>query len=159
MTISPDGQIWIASGIGYCGGQLERCAGGACEVVHFGDYPEGFRVQVNAIAPAPDGDEWALGLGWFQDDEGNPSGLTDVVARFDGEEWTTYDSPTTGLWEVWDLAVGPDGLVWFAGPGLGSFDGVTWTLHIEEGVSGVDVAPDGTVWYSGETGFHILGSD
>jgi streptogramin lyase len=156
MAISPDGRIWIDSGGGYCGGKLWRCEGAACEEVQFGDYPEGFRIQVNTIAAAPDGDVWVSALRWLQDDEGNISGLTDLIARFDGEGWTPYDSPSAGPGGVWDLAVGRDGLVWFAGDHLTSFDGTTWTRHIEEGVSEVDVAPDGTVWYSDEQGVHIL---
>lgn len=172
MTISPDGRIWIASGGGWCGGELERCAGGACEVVHFGDYPEGFQVRVDTIAAAPGGDElWALGYLFLEDDEGNASAPPRVIARFDGEGWATYDSPSADLWGVWDLAVGPDGMVWFAIPeeGLVSFDETDWTYHLQgQTVTSVDVAPDGTVWYSdwypaeyggsGEAGFHTLGS-
>ncbi len=141
---------------------MERCAGEACEVVRFGDYPEGFQVQVNAIAAAPNGDElWALGLGWFQDDEGNISGLTDVIARFDGEGWTTYDSPSADLSGVGGLAVGPDGLVWFASQSRAL---VVRRDHLDPPHRGpvgpvFDVAPDGTVWYSDEAGFHVLGSD
>ena len=62
-----------------------------------------------------------------------------------------------------DLAVGPDGVVWFAfggnasAGGLGSFDGTEWTTRIEgQPVWSVDVAPDGTVWYTDSEGVHTL---
>ncbi len=120
-----------------------------------------------AMEAAPNGDLWVGGfLG------GNPgvSGtgvepLTDppVLARFDGERWTVYDSPPydpTGncYGALLDLAVGPDGVVWWASmSGLVSFDGTEWTTHIDgRWVGSVDVAPDGTVWYADDYGIHTL---
>jgi len=113
------------------------------------------------VEAAPNGDVWTL-----LDPQDNSQW---VVARFDGEVWTTYTPPfaSTPSWAVSPgaVSVGPDGLVWFAVNGLVSFDGTDWTYHIqgqaEDGtpeVSAVDVAPDGTVWYIDEAGVHILGN-
>lgn len=82
----------------------------------------------------------------------DPSGAPPLLARFDGEAWTTYD------YLAWDIAVGPDGVAWFSGSdGLVSFDGTAWTNHIQgQQVRSVDVAPDGTVWCSDQDGPHTL---
>jgi len=81
-----------------------------------------------------------------------------VVTRYDGEQWTVYEWPAQAMASVADVAVGPDGVVWFGTyDGLASFDGGEWTAHIQgRGAWSVDVAPDGTVWYADDYGIHTL---
>jgi hypothetical protein len=159
MAVSSDGGVWI-SGWNMFETDLMHYDGATMEAVPVGDYPLD-AVHVFAIEAAPNGDLW-IG-GWPYGDH-----LQVVVARFDGEEWTLYDWPfldpsVSGGWLMFDLAVGPDGVVWFAfggyasAGGLGSFDGTEWTAHIEgPPIWSVDIAPDGTVWYADEEGVHTL---
>ena len=90
-----------------------------------------------------------------------------VLARYDGDEWTTFDWPfadRTGTEEVlfFGLAIAPDGTVWVDFPGgLGSYDGSTWSVRLttmaEPGTAAaLDVAPDGTVWYFDQAGLHTF---
>ena len=122
-----------------------RYDGATMEPVPVGDYPPD-ETWVFVIEAAPNGDLWIGGQ------TSCVVACLPLIARFDGETWTTYDR-----W-AGDIAVGPDGLVWFAsGDGLVSFDGTDWITHIQgQEVWAVDVAPDGTVWYSDEQGAHIL---
>lgn len=168
MAVTPDGSIWMAE-IGWLWSDLYRYAGGAMEAVQIGDYwdyhPSNFAgpVGVFDLEVAPNGDLW---VGGFEGDDAHPGeDEGDVVlARYDSEQWTTYDwpfnRPATSLW--FDLAVGPDGTLWVSFPGgLGSYDGTTWSLRAatetgETDPGSVDVAPDGTVWYADEEGLHTL---
>ena len=162
MAATPDGSIWIAER-GYIQSDLYRYAGGSMEAVQIGDYQH---VPSNPSAPvgvfdlevAPNGDLWLAGF-----DEENRDQV--VLARFDGEQWTTYDQPFADQSHApelyFDLAVGPDGTLWVAFPGgLGSYDGTNWSVRATEfkAYEGgpVDVAPDGTVWYTDGDGLHTL---
>ena len=124
-----------------------RYDGATMEPVPVGDYPPG-EFRISWIEAAPNGDLWIAGVDPRRDDAYLP-----LLARFDGETWTTYDRV---------LRVGHgDGTGWagvFAtDDGLGSFDGTDWTARIEgQPVWAVDVAPDGTVWYTDEQGVHTL---
>lgn len=102
------------------------------------------------VEAAPNGDIWTL-VDPYDTGEW-------LLGRFDGEVWTTYAPPFALAVMPDPMAVGPDGLVWFAlEDGLLSFDGTEWVYHLQgQRVSAVDVAPDGTVWYSDQDGLHIL---
>ncbi|MCU0280941.1 MAG: hypothetical protein MUE66_03740 [Acidimicrobiia bacterium] len=147
MAVSSDGAVWIGGGHMVEPG-LMRYDGATMEPVPVGDYQPG-EFRIFRIEAAPNGDLW-IGGDIPTDDASLP-----LLARFDGEEWTTYDPPFS--WSGGDIAVGPDGVVWFAADGLWSFDGTDWTVRIEgQPVWAVDVAPDGTVWYADEQGVHTL---
>jgi len=165
MAALPGGEVWVTVRSWGCDtGPLMHYDGTTLEAVQVTDRPfllgGSYAFEVEA---APNGDLWVGGfLG------GNPGAVgmetwtePPVLARFDGEGWTVYDSPpydpTGGCHNtLLDLAVGPDGVVWWAsGSSLASFDGTEWTTHIEgRWVHSVDVAPDGTVWYADEYGIH-----
>jgi hypothetical protein len=158
MAALPDGDMWIAS-TGWWNTVI-RYHGDTVEEVHIGDYPDPWPatalgpVGVFALEAAPNGDMWVGGIldGSFEF----------VVARFNGEAWTIYDwpfpDPSDLADSLADMAMGPDGVLWFAFQGgLASFDGTEWTTWVEgQYVYAVDVAPDGTVWVSDEQGVHTL---
>ena len=107
------------------------------------------------VEAAPNGDVWTL---LDPHDTGEW-----LVARFDGEVWTTYTPPfdldalvadRRAQWR-WGRTGGCGSLL---EDGLVSFDGTDWTTHLQgQEVSALDVAPDGTVWYIDEDGAHTLG--
>lgn len=138
IAFTPDGAAWVATGFGVA--TLE----GDSWTVH--------DKLVHSIEAAPDGALWASG--W----EGTQGSF--YIARFDGEEWTTYRQADSfpGRFEM--RAVTSDGLVWgvVPGRGLASFDGRTWSdgsswsFYTSAGVPPPDsmqllgVAPDGALW-------------
>jgi len=154
MTVSPDGGIWIVERSWLWGDDLLMRYDGTTMVrVHV----PGTFLQIEV---APNGD---LLVGGFANDLDRQY----RVARFDGDQWTewpAHDWPYAGRFGASDMAVGPDGVLWFAFEGgLASVDGTEWTTWIEEPdvsaldyVSAVDVAPDGTVWYADADGVHIF---
>jgi hypothetical protein len=96
------------------------------------------------LAVAPDGMVWAATWEFNRiDGEGYPG---DVVARFDGETWTTYTAEAGlpyGL--VLDVEVAPDGTVWAAGEGgIARLEGEKWaTVSVPRLVrDGLGAAPD-----------------
>jgi len=167
MASAPDGAVWMAS-TGWVQTDLFRYEAGNMEAVQIGHYEDtqpdsaAGPVGVFAIEVAPNGDVWVGGFvnsNWDQV----------VLARYDGDEWTTYDWPfadRSGRGEVlfFGLAVAPDGTVWVDFPGgLGSYDGARWSIRTvtmaEAGTpTTLDVAPDGTVWYFDQVGLHTLGA-
>ena len=167
MAVLPGGEVWVtAPGYGCSTSPLMRYDGATLEDVEVADRPF-LGSYVSAVEAAPNGDLWVGGF--LGGDPGvsrtGVEPLTDppVLARFDGERWTVYDSPpydpSGGCYSaLLDLAVGPDGVVWWAsGSGLVSFDGTEWTTHIDgRWVGSVDVAPDGTVWYADDYGILAL---
>lgn len=82
---------------------------------------------------------------WFADFFNNRVGRFDVVAG-EGEDPFTF-FPAEG---VGDVAVAPDGTVWFTGSGaIGQIDpavGVVSLTPLSAEGSGITVAPNGTVW-------------
>lgn len=160
MAASPNGQVWIAVYDSFRHRDaLLRCGVAACDVVQIGNYPERIQVTVTMVEAAPSGDIW---VAYFAHDvisgEGAAS-LDEVLARFDGEAWTTYPLPASGMGRL-HFAVGPDGVVWCAGPdGLAYLDGTRWaTLIGGQIIHAVEVAPDGTVLYIDDEGVHALSS-
>jgi hypothetical protein len=90
------------------------------------------------------------GVVWFGTSEG--------AARFDGENWTTYQPSNDGMpgGEVKAIAIAPNGAVWFGtiGGGAARFDGENWTNYrpYNSGLPGwevldIAIAHDGTVWF------------
>jgi len=148
LAVAADGRVWVTDVGVWCSTTvLIRYDGATWEEVPIADYlPED--VDIYAMEAAANGDLWITGS--IQTAEP----WLPLLARFDGETWTTYDLL------AWDIAVGSDGVAWFSnGDGLVSFDGTEWVYHIQgQTVSAVDVAPDGTVWYSDEDGVHTLGT-
>jgi hypothetical protein len=182
MAVLPNGEAWIREGGRemWARPELLRYDG-----TTLADPPDerGFAAAAVALEAAPNGDLWAgaycspgeyLAPGYFPPEAplGNggcvPTGTgvfppeflnsdpAVVLGRFDDEAWTAYEAPFTD--RLLDIAVGPDGVVWFASDGgLGSFDGTEWVTRIEgPSVWSVDVAPDGTVWYTDSDGVHTL---
>ena len=162
MAALPDGDIWIVEPFFEWGDDLlMRYHGTAMERVQIGDHLDPHPGASVEITPAPNGD---LLVGGFY----NSIDRQMRVARFDGDgwtEWPAHDWPSFPQGEpprlgvgAFDMAVGPDGVLWFAFEGgLASVEGTEWTTRIEgPGVSAVDVAPDGTVWYADSDGVHTF---
>ena len=90
----------------------------------------------------PDGDVW---LGGYRKGD---------ISRFDGRRWTAYTEEDGLVHDhIMDIAIGPEGAVWFAtAEGIARFDGERWTVYTEGNgllsnvVLAIAVAPDGTVW-------------
>jgi ligand-binding sensor domain-containing protein len=80
------------------------------------------------------------------------SGL--VLARFDGQSWTTYDKL------VHSVAIGTGDTLWAAGwegtqgsDYIGRLDGSDWIKTLDRSLGSLVVAPDGLVWgVAGEQG-------
>ena len=134
MAALPGGEVWVTGhgfGWGCDTGPLMHYDGTTLEAVEVDDRP--FLLggsYVSAVEAAPNGDLWVAGFLGGNVWTGVESWTEPpVLARFDGEGWTVYDSPPydpiEGCWSaLLDLAVGPDGVVWWAsGSGLVSFDG------------------------------------
>jgi hypothetical protein len=156
LAILSDGGIWVSQSAGGWGFDLlMRYDGTTMEEVRIWDYLDHFPGVFTEIAVAPNGD---LLVGGHQDGQDRQV----RVARFDGDEWTEWAAHDWPFFAesmgAFDMAVGSDGVLWFAfDGGLASVDGTEWTTQIEgPGVSAVDVAPDGTVWYAGPDGVHIF---
>jgi len=161
IVVFPGGDVWMVHRAGtWVEDDLMHYDGAALEAVQIPGIPDPTpdnripAARVVAIAAAPDGCLWAAGYL-----AADPSRV--VVARFDGRAWIIYDWPFAGPSSTApriSVAVGPDGVVWFAfEEGLGSFDGRVWTTHREgRAAYNVAVAPDGTVWFSDAAGIHIL---
>ena len=139
IAFADDGTPWIGTvgGSHYPGGALSYWDGGAWTDVSSAAGLISFR----AVAPGPDGVVAAatsLGLGVYQE----------------GEWRMLKDGPTSS--RVSDVAVTPDGAVWFAfgdeslstnGSGLSRFDGVDWDYYLGDAeVGALAVAPDGSLW-------------
>ena len=155
MTVLADGDVWIVAPMGGWGGDLVmRYDGTTTESVACWEYLDPCPGVFTEIAAAPNGD---LLVGGFANDIDRQY----RVAQFDGDAWTiwpAHDWPSAESFGASDMAVGPDGVLWFAFEGgLASADGTEWTTQIEgPGVSAVDVAPDGTVWYADSDGVHTF---
>jgi ligand-binding sensor domain-containing protein len=56
-----------------------------------------------------------------------------VLAKFDGVNWTVYNTSNSGLPnnDVWAIAIDGQGNKWIGtdGGGLAKFDGVNWTVY------------------------------
>lgn len=155
MTVLADGDVWIVAPMGGWGGDLVmRYDGTTTESVACWEYLDPCPGVFTEIAAAPNGD---LLVGGFANDIDRQY----RVAQFDGDAWTiwpAHDWPSAESFGASDMAVGPDGVLWFAFEGgLASADGTEWTTQIEgPGVSAVDVAPDGTVLYADSDGVHTF---
>jgi hypothetical protein len=156
LAVLPDGGIWVSQSAGGWGSDLlMRFDGTTMEEVQIWEYLDPFPGIFTEIAVAPNGD---LLVGGHQ----NGRDRQVRVARFDGDEWTEWAAHDWPFFAesmgAFDMAVGPDGVLWFAFDGdLASVDGTEWTTQIEgQGVSAVDVAPDGTLWYADSDGVHIF---
>ncbi|MDH4138650.1 MAG: hypothetical protein OEW09_18320, partial [Anaerolineae bacterium] len=106
----------------------------------------------NSLVVAPDGALWMNG--W----EGTQGSA--YVARFDGENWITFEGADSFPGGFLVHAVTPDGLLWGTVPEgrLASFDGQSWGdeaswrlyssadgLQLDEVIT-MAVAPDGALW-------------
>jgi len=172
MAALPGGEVWVTQrSYGCITGPLMHYDGTTLEAVQVTDRPF-LGSYAYAVEAAPNGDLWVGGfLGGDPGVSGEgvePWTEPPMLARFDGEAWTLYDlplptPPSGGCYlPLLGLAVGPDGVLWVASPGgLASFNGMDWTIHIEDASAqqwflSVDVAPDGTVWYTDGEGVHTL---
>jgi hypothetical protein len=155
MAVLRNGEIWmVRSFFGWGGDVVVRYDGTTMESVACWEYLDPCPGAFVELAAAPNGDLLVGGYGHNLDRQYR-------VARFDGDQWTewpAHDWPSAESFGASDMAVGPDGVLWFAFEGvLASADGTEWTTRIEgPGVSAVDVAPDGTVWYADADGVHIF---
>ena len=86
-------------------------------------------------------------------------GPSDILARFDGSDWETYDSSDgIPMMEEGFFEVAPDASIWFnpigdhertgtACDGIASFDGEAVAYFLRDTcIYAMDLAPDGTVW-------------
>lgn len=169
LAFAPDGALWAATGSGVVRWDLLTEG-----YVHYTAEDGLGASYTTALAFAPDGTLWAATLGGVSHFDGThwttyteadglisnaaqsvavtPEGIvwvgtTEGVSRFDGNAWTTY-LPNVRAWEV---ALAPDGSVWFAnhGRGLSRYTPATdtWvTYPADGGVTAIAVGPDGTVW-------------
>jgi hypothetical protein len=162
IAVLAEGEVWIAHLPGYwVEDDLMRYDGAAMVTVEIPGVPDATpdngipAVRVFEIAPASGGGLWVVGYLAADPDQA-------VLARFDGGAWSLNEGPLDGVsggaLHYLNLAVGPDGVVWFAfDGGLRSFAGATWASYLEgESLYNVDVAPDGTVWYTDDQGVHAL---
>ena len=144
IEFASDGSVWVASGL-----NLVRFDGQAW-IPH--------DKLVHSVVAAPDGSIWVNG--W------DGSRGSQYVARFDGDEWTTYGTADSFAGAFAVSAVTPDGRVWGIVPehGLAAFDGLaapdgqtwtdgaSWTFHAPpegfpfNGGPGPVLAPDGALW-------------
>jgi len=128
---APDGSLWFAT----LGG-VSRFHEGA-----WTSYTEADGLVddgVQSIAVTDEGIVWA--------------GTTEGVSRFDGASWTTYLPGD----RAWDIAVAPDGAIWFATDAAGlrryTPDDDTWETYttgddqFAPGVKTAAVDPEGNVW-------------
>lgn len=166
VTAGPDGDVWV----GTRGGGLVRWDADG------GDFdrhplPGDLRgARVTSVAAGADGALW-VALGRRAE-----LGTTAGVARFDGDEWTTW-STDDGLAPAYtEVALGPDGTVWAGAHragGLVRFDGGDWAasrLGDEVGVDpdaeggarlGVEslAVDDEAVWVATSSGIARIGDD
>ena len=144
IAFTPDGAAWIANGFGMA----------AFDGHSWATY-DGL---INSLVAAPDGALWMNG--W----EGTQGSF--YVARFDGENWTTFKVADSFPGGFLVGAVTPDGLLWGTVPDrqLASFDGqsweqeASWTLYSSadglplDEVTAMAVAPDGALWVGTTSG-------
>jgi ligand-binding sensor domain-containing protein len=131
VAVAPDGCLWFSTGSG-----VSHFSGSTWTTYTAAD---GLAAGTPlAVAVTPGGEVWV--------------GATEGVSRFDGRAWTSY-LPGTRAHQV---AVAPDGAVWFANHGAGvnrySPADDTWTAYTQagdlplRGVTALTVGPDGDVW-------------
>ena len=143
-----DGSAWVATGL-----NLVHQYDGQSWMAH--------DKLVHSVVAAPDGAIWVNG--W----DGTLG--SQYVARFDGNDWTTYSTADSFAGSFLVSAVTPDGRVWGTVPerGLAAFDGLaapegqtwtddaSWTFYaLPEGFlgGGPVVAPDGALWLRSRQG-------
>lgn len=150
MAFAPDGTLWMAGTAGLV--QYDRQTGTMRDQL---DLSLGL---AHSLVVGADGTIWMSGwtgsLGSY------------YVGRFDGSEWTTFD--TTELFDdiVTRVVVGPDGLLWCATPyhGVVRYDGHTWKEFTtaddlpSNRIVDIAVAPDGMIWVLTDRGLaHLQG--
>jgi virginiamycin B lyase len=135
LAVAPDGAVWFAE---ETADSVTRLKDGKF-VRH---RPEGRRGGPYGVAVASDGTVWATLQSANQLMRIAPDGAT-----------ASFDLPRPGVLPT-DVAVSPDGAVWFVefrGNGIGRFKDGTFsevTAGKENaGLSGLAVAPDGAVWF------------
>lgn len=134
LVFDRDGNLWAG---GFRGGVVKYNATGGT----FRRYTTQDGLASNSITSVALGRD---GTVWF----GN--NLDGGVSRFDGKSWLAYRDVTF----VNDIAVAPDGALWFASglTGLVRFDGATWTKYgdryapVKQSANSVAVTPEGVVW-------------
>jgi len=93
----------------------------------------------------------------------SPTSFPGRVVVYNAKEWVSYthlntnDGLVRGM--VYDIAMAPDGTLWFATPiGVSHFDGETWTAYtrgnglIDSVANAVAITADGIVWVGTEDG-------
>ena len=156
LAIGPDGTVWVSSGTAVL--RLEDDG----SLTSF-DYADVHGGEIGELVVSPDGEVWTPG-GYQQ---------TDILLRFDGEEWDVVPGPEgfMNVAEGRSLGFGPDGTLWVHASdprggrwnlgGLARFDDPGWTVFGEAdgvrpwGAQGwiatdlLAVAPDGSLWLNG----------
>ena len=91
----------------------------------------------------------------------------DVMFKFDGENWTTYDADA-GLpdCEINAMAIDADNVLWIAsGTGLVRFDGVTWDTWltgdslVNNDIGAVAVDHNNVKWFASATQYDVITYD
>lgn len=165
VAVAGDGAVWAATAAGLA--RFDGDGWTAHTAVDGLAHDETVRV-----AAGPDGTVWAVTRGETLTGDGTRKRTDYGLARFDGEQWTSWSSDGDLAAEhLGALAVGPDGRVWVDvafGPnasagdeiGVARFDGEEWTRstiaegHHVRNANALAVAGDGAVWAGTDHGVY-----
>jgi hypothetical protein len=170
ILVDAQGRLWLSGIGGYVPSPgLFRLDGSTWERM---SPLEGKDPLASNLALAPNGDVWVTldgsaptGTCWDPtgristpiDQSPNPS---ELVARYDGRGWTTYgidDGISYHEYQRQGLAITPDGTVWLSGAGLNSFDGVSWSQHLEgQFITSIAAPADGSLLVLGWSGLQWI---
>lgn len=143
IAIAPDGTVWLGTDDG-----PYHFDGQAWE-----EFTQGLPgIDVRSLSAGPAGGIWA--------------GTNDGVARFTGDSWQQLrEQYGRDEGEFADIAVAPDGALWFAKPlSIARFDGKDeWEIHyhplgqdVREHILALAITEDGDFWFGTRVGaFHL----
>ncbi len=123
------GSIWIGYGM-WSSSVISKLDGS--NWTHFGTAHGLSTGDITRIIQASNGDVWMIK--YF-------GSMNEDVYRFDGNSWTSWDTPEAPL----DILEDKDGNIWVAmedGAGVQKFDGSTWTQYSEPLYFGTGFNPD-----------------
>ena len=141
LAVAPDGRIWV----GKPGAVLELNPANG-NVVSY-DQRDGIpHSSIRAIAVSQEGTVWI--------------GTSREVAHLEGTRWVAHPASSDGgRAQIDDIAVAPDGTVWFVGPGGATVydpESDTWQYQVISGddldsdgeAVGVEAGPDDSLWFA-----------
>lgn len=153
LAIQTDGVVWAGTNAPETGGRGLYSFSDNELAHHSADdgLPSNSTFQV---AAAPDGSIWVATDTLYNDPATASPDAADGVARYDGDEWTTYNMDDGLLSNDAVIATGADGTVWaihneIPPYGYARFNGTTWTTYPTDPPTGgfrSAVDADGTLW-------------